>query len=94
MIIYSVSVAAASYRLNRSLIEGFCVKKFRTNYNPGWSVQEMEIVIAVNGPNIKKAESIINHSIKQYQAIKPTATLFVAQMKLRTQSLQMFPFLS
>ena len=93
MIIYSVSVTAASYRLNRSLIEGFCVKKFRTNYNSGWSVQEMEIVIA-DIANIKKAESIIIHSIKQYQAIKPTATLFVAQIKLRTQSLQMFPFLS
>ena len=61
-----------------------------TNYQSGWSVQEIEIVIAVNGQNIKKAESIINHSIKQYQAIEPTAIWFLAQIRLRTQTLPMF----
>ena len=65
-----------------------------TNYQSGWSVQEIEIDIAVNGQNIKKAESIkqsiINHSIKQYQAIEPTAIWFLAQIRLRTQTLQMF----
>ena len=36
--------AAASYRLNQSLSEGFRVKNIRTNYQSGWSVQEIEIV--------------------------------------------------
>ena len=63
MIIYTVSVAAVSYRLNRSSNKGFRVKKFRNNYISGWSMQVREIVIAVNVPNIKKAESIINYSI-------------------------------
>ena len=60
MTIYSVCVAAARYRLNRSLSEGFRVKKFRTNNQSRLRVQMMEIVIAVNGSNIKKAENILN----------------------------------
>ena len=84
VIIYSVCVAEAGYRLNRSLSEGFRVQKYRTNYQSGWSVQEVQIVIPV------KAESIINYSIKQYQAIKQSPISFVARIKLRTQSLQMF----
>ena len=50
----------------------------------------MEIVIAVYGTIIKKAESIINYNIKKYQAKKATAILFVARIKLRTQFLLMF----
>ena len=91
MIVYSNGVAAASFLLNRSLIEGFRVQKFRTNFQSGWSVQEMGIVIASNGKNIKEAESILNYSIQHYQAIKPTAISFVARIKLRIQSLKIFP---
>ena len=63
VIIYSDCNAAASYRLNWSLSEGFRVKKFWTNYQSGWSVQEIEIEIVVDGLNIKKVESIINYRI-------------------------------
>ena len=65
-------------QLNQSLSEGFHAKKLRTNHQSGWSVQEMEIVIAVNGPNIKKAESIIDYSFKQYQAKQPNAISFLS----------------
>ena len=67
MILFSVCMAAASYRLNQSLVEAFSVEKFRTNYQPGWSVQEMEDVSAVNNPNMKKLKVsliIVSNNIK------------------------------
>ena len=43
-----------------------------------------------NGTNVRNLKSITNYSIRQYQAIKPTAISFVARIKLMTQSLRMF----